>query len=49
MAAQIGPKIAHKTSPKKYKILLAVVYAYIGLRLVLRAYYQAQGLKPPIP
>jgi len=49
LAAQIGPKIAHKTSPKKYKILLAAVYAYIGLRLVLRAYYQAQGLKPPIP
>ncbi len=49
LAAQIGPRIAHKTSPKRYKILLAAVYFYIGLRLIIRAFYQAQGLKPPIP
>ena len=47
--AQLGPKLAHKTSPKKYKILLAIVYAYIGVRLILRGAFQIQGLHPPIP
>ena len=47
--AQIGPRLAHKTSPKKFKILLAIVYAYIGIRLIIRSIYQIQGLKPPIP
>ncbi len=49
LAAQIGPRIAHRTTPKRYKILLAAVYTYIGLRLLIRVYYQLQGLKPPIP
>lgn len=47
--AQIGPRLAHRTSPKRYKVLLAVVYFYIGFRLVIRGLYQLQGLAPPIP
>ncbi len=47
--AQVGPRIAHRTSPQRYKLLLATVYAYIGIRLMLRGVYQLQGLAPPIP
>lgn len=47
--AQLGPRLAHKTSPQRYKLLLAIVYVYIGLRLVVRGLYQLQGLMPPIP
>jgi len=47
--AQVGPRIAHRTSPQRYKLLLAAVYVYIGVRLVLRGLYQLQGLTPPIP
>ena len=47
--AQIGPRIAHRTSPQRYKLLLAAVYTYIGVRLILRGIYQLQGLIPPIP
>ncbi len=47
--AQIGPRLAHKTSPRRYKVLLAIVYFYIGIRLVVRGFYQLRGLTPPIP
>ncbi|RLI06338.1 hypothetical protein DRO32_05550 [Candidatus Bathyarchaeota archaeon] len=47
--AQVGPRLAHRTPPGRYKILLAILYAYIGLRLLIRGSYQLQGLKPPIP
>ncbi|RLF11338.1 MAG: hypothetical protein DRJ69_01980 [Thermoprotei archaeon] len=47
--AQLGPRLAHRTSPQRYKLLLAIVYVYIGLRLVLRGLYQLQGIAPPIP
>ncbi|RLF10910.1 MAG: hypothetical protein DRJ62_04430 [Thermoprotei archaeon] len=47
--AQVGPILAHKTHPARYKLLLAVVYFYIGLRLIIRGVFQAQGLAPPIP
>ena len=47
--AQLGPRLAHRTSPQRYKLLLAIVYVYIGLRLVIRGLYQLQGLVPPIP
>ena len=47
--AQLGPRIAHRTSPQRYKILLAAVYVYIGVRLILRGIFQLQGLVPPIP
>jgi hypothetical protein len=48
-SAQIGPKITHKVSPKRFKILLAALYIYIGVRLILRGIFQLQGLIPPIP
>ena len=47
--AQIGPKLAHKTPPKKLKILLAILYVYIGIRLTINSLMQLQGLKPIIP
>ena len=47
--AQFGPKLAHRTSPSKFKILLAIVYAYIGIRLVINGVFQLQGLTPIIP
>ncbi len=48
--AQIGPKLAHKTSPQRFKILLAALYIYIGIRLVLKGVLQLQlqGLIPPL-
>lgn len=47
--AQLGPKLAHKTSPSKFKVLLAVVYVYIGIRLVINGILQLKGLTPLIP
>lgn len=47
--AQIGPQLAHKTPPGKFKILLAIVYTYIGLRLIIDGFFQLLGLPPPIP
>ncbi|MHC1635263.1 MAG: sulfite exporter TauE/SafE family protein [Candidatus Methanospirareceae archaeon] len=47
--AQLGPILAHRTSPQKFKILLAALYVYIGIRLILRGIYQLQGLTPPLP
>ena len=47
--AQVGPYIAHRTSPEKYKLLLALVYTYIGVRLVVRGAFQLAGIPPPIP
>ncbi len=49
LMAQIGPKLAHKVSPKRFKILLAVVYIYIGFRLIIRGICQIQGIPPLIP
>ncbi len=47
--AQLGPKLAHKTSPSKFKILLALVYIYIGVRLVVNGILQLRGMAPLIP
>lgn len=47
--AQVGPVLAHRTSPRKYKVLFALVYVYIGVRLIVRSTFQLQGLIPPIP
>ena len=47
--AQVGPRLAHRTPPGRYKVLLAVLYIYIGMRLLLRGAFQLQGLHPPIP
>jgi len=47
--AQVGPRLAHRTSPQRYKVLLAVTYVYIGVRLIVRGMYQLAGLTPPIP
>ncbi|MDF2955693.1 MAG: Sulfite exporter TauE/SafE/YfcA [Candidatus Alkanophagales archaeon MCA70_species_2] len=47
--AQLGPRLAHRTSPQRFKILLAILYVYIGIRLILRGIYQLQGLVPPLP
>lgn len=47
--SQVGPYLAHRTPPKKLKILLAILYVYIGVRLIIRGIYQLQGLTPPIP
>lgn len=49
VSAQLGPRLAHMTSPKKFKVLLALVYLYIGLRLAIRGVYQLMGQAPPIP
>ncbi|MHA1835637.1 MAG: sulfite exporter TauE/SafE family protein [Candidatus Odinarchaeia archaeon] len=49
ISAQFGPKLAHKTNPKKFKILLAIVYVYIGVRLIINSSLQLQGLPPLIP
>ena len=48
-SAQLGPILAHKVSPKRFKTLLAALYIYIGVRLILRGIFQLQGLTPPIP
>jgi len=42
--AQIGPKLAHKTPPKKLKILLAILYIYVGLRLTMNSIMQMTNL-----
>lgn len=47
--AQIGPHLAHKTNPKQFKILLAAVYVYVGIRLVVNGFLQLQGLPALIP
>ncbi len=47
--AQVGPRLAHRTSPRRFKVLLALVYAYIGVRLVVNGLLQLQGLAPIIP
>mgnify|MGYP003876861285 FL=1 len=47
--AQLGPRVAHRTSPQRYKVLLGIVYAYIGVRLVVNGVFWLQGLHPPIP
>ncbi|MHC1591311.1 MAG: sulfite exporter TauE/SafE family protein [Candidatus Helarchaeales archaeon] len=47
--AQIGPKLAHKIDPKRFKILLAIVYIYIGIRLIVNSIFQLIGLPAPIP
>ena len=47
--AQIGPRLAHRVSPKRFKILLALIYIYIGVRLVVNGALQLQGLAPLIP
>jgi uncharacterized membrane protein YfcA len=47
--AQVGPRLAHRTSPKRFKMLLGILYVFIGIRLILRGIYQLQGLLPPIP
>jgi len=47
--AQLGPRLAHRTSPSRFKILLALVYLYIGARLVINGVAQLQGLAPLIP
>ncbi|RLG53906.1 MAG: hypothetical protein DRO00_02690 [Thermoproteota archaeon] len=49
VSAQLGPRLAHMTSPKKFKVLLALVYLYIGLRLAIRGVFQLMGQAPPIP
>jgi hypothetical protein len=49
ISSQIGPYLAHRTPPKKFKILLAILYVYIGIRLIVRGIFQFQGLTPPIP
>ncbi|MHC1628384.1 MAG: sulfite exporter TauE/SafE family protein [Candidatus Nezhaarchaeales archaeon] len=47
--AQVGPVLAHRTSPAKYKLLLAIIYFYIGLRLIVRGVCQSLGVIPIIP
>mgnify|MGYP000117779960 CR=1 FL=1 len=47
--AQLGPRLAHRTPPRKLKILLAILYVYIGVRLTLNSVMQLQGLPPIIP
>lgn len=47
--AQVGPFLAHRTSPGKFKILLTILYVYIGIRLIVRGFFQVQGVPPPIP
>lgn len=49
LLAQVGPKLAHKTSPARYKILLAVVYTYIGVRLVVNGLLQLTGRPKLLP
>ena len=47
--AQVGPRLAHRNSPKRFKTLLDILYVFIGIRLILRGIYQLQGLPSPIP
>jgi len=47
--AQFGPKLAHKIDPKRFKILLAIIYIYIGVRLIVNGIFQLFGLPAPIP
>jgi len=47
--AQVGPILTRKISPKKFKILLAIVYIYIGIRLIINGIFQLMGLSAPIP
>lgn len=49
VTAQIGPIIAHKTPPRRLKLLLALLYTYIGIRLVVRGICQLMGIPPIIP
>ncbi len=49
LSAQVGPRLAHKTPPRKLKFLLALLYTYIGVRLTLNSLAQLQGLKPILP
>ncbi|MCP8312734.1 MAG: sulfite exporter TauE/SafE family protein [Candidatus Methylarchaceae archaeon HK01B] len=48
LLAQVGPRLAYRTSPKKFEVLLAIIYFFIGFRLIIRGIYQLQGLVPPI-
>ena len=47
--AQIGPRLAHRTTPSRFKMLLAIVYAYIGVRLVTNGVLQLLGMPSIIP
>ncbi|HID16793.1 TPA: hypothetical protein EYP26_00705 [Candidatus Bathyarchaeota archaeon] len=46
--AQVGPFLAYRTSPGRFKILLTILYIYIGI-LIVRGFFQVQGVLPPIP
>ena len=47
--AQVGPYLSQRTSPQRFKILLAILYIYIGVRLTINGLFQLQGFPPPIP
>jgi len=49
LLAQVGPLIAHRMEPRRFKILLALVYIYIGLRLVVNGLCQLYGMPRLIP
>ncbi|RLG52009.1 MAG: hypothetical protein DRN96_03915 [Thermoproteota archaeon] len=49
LLAQLGPKLAHRTPPARFKILLALVYTYIGVRLVLNGLLQLTGRPKLLP
>ncbi|KYH39377.1 MAG: hypothetical protein AYL28_000480 [Candidatus Bathyarchaeota archaeon B23] len=49
LLAQVGPLIAHRTEPRRFKMLLALVYVYIGLRLVINGLCQLMGMPRLIP
>lgn len=47
--AQVGPYFSQRTNPQKFKVLLAILYVYIGLRLTINGIFQLQGLPSPLP
>ncbi len=47
--AQLGPRLAHKTPPEKFKLFLAILYVYIGIRLCLNGFCQLKGLPRLLP
>jgi uncharacterized membrane protein YfcA len=47
--AQVGPYLSQRTSPQKFKVLLAILYVYIGVRLTVNGIFQLQSLPPPLP
>ena len=49
VTAQLGPKLAHRVEPKRFKILLAIVYVYVGVRLIIKGACQLLGIPSPIP